>query len=144
MDDIKTLPYDWEFGHEEVALEVASYENNGSLYIGLCNKTEDGFLPFDDLTVNLWDNNFRERSNEAYIDHNFSQDKLRFIKQNKLGVVLPEVGYSGYCKFVRVAFDLERLKEFDMVGVQRYMSQGQIKITEAKKQKNKKRDHEER
>lgn len=25
MDEVKTLGFDWEFGHEELALEVASY-----------------------------------------------------------------------------------------------------------------------
>ena len=38
MDEVKTLGFDWEFGHEELALEVASYANNGCLYIGLHNK----------------------------------------------------------------------------------------------------------
>ena len=53
MDEVKTLGFDWEFGHEELALEVASYANNGCLYIGLHNKTEEGFEQFGDLTVNL-------------------------------------------------------------------------------------------
>lgn len=40
MDEVKTLGFDWEFGHEELALEVASYANNGCLYIGLHNKRD--------------------------------------------------------------------------------------------------------
>ena len=53
MDEVKTLGFDWEFGHEELALEVSSYADNGCLYIGLHNKTEEGFDHFGKLTVNL-------------------------------------------------------------------------------------------
>lgn len=144
MDEIKTLPYNWEFGQEEVALVVSSYENNGSLYVGLYYKVEDGFEPFDDLTANLRVNNLRGRSNAAFIDHNFSKDKLRFIKQNRLGKVLPEKGYSGFCEFSRVAFDLERLKEFDREGVERYMSEGPVQIEGTVKKRPKKREQAER
>lgn len=28
MDEVKTLGFDWEFGHEELALEVSSYADN--------------------------------------------------------------------------------------------------------------------
>lgn len=144
MDEIKTLPYNWEFGQEEVALVVSSYENNGSLYVGLYYKVEDGFEPFDDLTANLRVNNLRGRSNAAFIDHNFSKDKLRFIKQNRLGKVLPEKGYSGFCEFTRVAFDLERLKEFDRKGVERYLSEGPVQIEGTVKKRPKKREQAER
>lgn len=40
MDEIKTLGFDWEFGHEELSLQVSSYANNGCLYVGLYNKGE--------------------------------------------------------------------------------------------------------
>ena len=42
MDTNKTLGYDWEYGHEEVAIRVSSYRNNGNLYVGLCHR-EDGY-----------------------------------------------------------------------------------------------------
>ena len=53
MDEIKTLGFDWEFGHEELELEVSSYADNGCLYIGLHNKTEEGFDQFGKLTVSI-------------------------------------------------------------------------------------------
>ena len=143
MDEIKTLPFDWEFGQEEVALVVSSYADNGSLYVGLYCK-EDGFEPFGDLTVNLRENNLKGRSNAAFIDHDFSRDKLRFIKRHKLGTVLPEKGYSGFCEFSRVAFDLERLKEFDREGVERYLSEGPVQTEGAALKRPKKREQAER
>lgn len=144
MDEIKTLPFDWEFGQEEVALVVSSYGDNGSLYVGLYCKEEDGFEPFGDLTVNLRENNLKGRSNAAFIDHDFSRDKLRFIKRHKLGTVLPEKGYSGFCEFSRVAFDLERLKEFDREGVERYLSEGPVQTEGTVLKRPRKREQAER
>ena len=43
---------------------------------------------------------------------------LRFIKENKLGKVLPYQVQSGYGKYSAVAFDLEKLKAFDPKGVE--------------------------
>ena len=112
MDEIKTLGFDWEFGHEELALQVSSYANNGCLYIGLHNKTEEGFEQFGDLTVNLPISSMTPpKPNEAYIDNFLSKESLRFIKKHKLGVILPEIGFSGYCTYAKVAFDMERLRE---------------------------------
>lgn len=144
MDEMKTLPFDWEFGQEEVALVVSSYADNGSLYVGLYCKEEDGFEPFGDLTVNLRENNLKGRSNAAFIDHDFSRDKLRFIKLHKLGTVLPEKGYSGFCEFSRVAFDLERLKEFDREGVERYLSEGPVQTEGTVLKRPRKREQAER
>ena len=44
----------------------------------------------------------------------------RFIKENKLGKVLPYTVRSGYAQYAAVAFDLEKLKEFDPVGVSEF------------------------
>ncbi|MCC8102435.1 MAG: DUF4313 domain-containing protein, partial [Clostridiales bacterium] len=48
-----------------------------------------------------------------------------FIQKNKLGTVLPEVGYSGYGQYAKAAFDMDRLKKFDPIGVERHMKQYQ-------------------
>lgn len=119
MDEIKTLGFDWEFGHEELSLQVSSYANNGCLYVGLYNKGEEGFEPFGDLTVNLpMSSMIPPESNEAYISGSFSREKLQFIKKHELGVLLPEEGFSGYCTYAKVAFDMERLREFDPKGME--------------------------
>ena len=46
MDTNKTLGYDWEYGHEEVAIRVSSYRNNGNLYVGLCHREEGEWEDF--------------------------------------------------------------------------------------------------
>ena len=89
MEEPKTLSYDWQYGREELFLRVDSYMSDDNLYIGLYHM-EDGYPEsFADLTVNL---PFAPLGgiNEAYIDHNFSKEKLRFIKQHKLGTIRKE------------------------------------------------------
>ena len=145
MDEIKTLGFDWEFGHEELALEVSSYANNGCLYIGRHNKTEEGFDQFGNLTVNLpMSSMIPPEPNEAYIDHFLSKENLRFIKKHKLGVVLPEIGFSGYCAYAKVAFDMERLREFDPKGVEGYLQRRKELDAPKKETKPKKRKHEQK
>ena len=145
MDEIKTLGFDWEFGHEELALEVSSYANNGCLYIGLHNKTEEGFDQFGNLTVNLpMSSMIPPEPNEAYIDHFLSKENLRFIKKHKLGVVLPEIGFSGYFAYAKVAFDMERLREFDPKGVEGYLQRRKEQDAPKKETKPKKRKHEQK
>ena len=145
MDEIKTLVFDWEFGHEALALEVSSYANNGCLYIGLHNKTEEGFDQFGNLTVNLpMSSMIPPEPNEAYIDHFLSKENLRFIKKHKLGVVLPEIGFSGYCAYAKVAFDMERLREFDPKGVEGYLQRRKEQDAPKKETKPKKRKHEQK
>ena len=145
MDEIKTLGFDWEFGHEELALEVSSYANNGCLYIGLHNKTEEGFDQFGNLTVNLpMSSMIPPEPNEAYIDHFLSKENLRFIKKHKLGVVLPEIGFSDYCAYAKVAFDMERLREFDPKGVEGCLQRRKEQDAPKKETKPKKRKHEQK
>lgn len=117
---------------------VDSYMSDDNLYIGLYHM-EDGYPEsFADLTVNL---PFAPLGgiNEAYIDHNFSKEKLRFIKQHKLGTIQPDTASSGYCIFQRVAFDLKKLAELDPEGTKRFMERNGIRQRDVPKQKQKKK-----
>lgn len=134
-EEKKTLGYDWEFGHEELMIEVDAYRYENRLYIGLTHM-EDGIEEsIADLTVNLI--GMPVESNEAYIDAFASQSKLDFIRKHKLGNVLPEMGSSGMEKYHKVAFDLDRLAEFDTAGVERYRSLNEISETKQKQQTKK-------
>ena len=143
MEEPKTLIYDWQYGREELFLRVDSYMSDDNLYIGLYHM-EDGYPEsFADLTVNL---PFAPLGgiNEAYIDHNFSKEHLRFIRKYKLGRVLPETAVSGYCTFQKVAFDLKKLAEYDPQGTREFMECHGIQIEDAPKQKPKKRQRSQR
>lgn len=139
MEERKTLGYDWEFGHEELVLEVGAYSYGDRLYIGLLHKEDGQMESFADLTINLPYS--PAEPNEAYIDDFARQSKLKFIRKHKLGKVLPEEGYSGYGRYSKVAFDLERLAELDPKGVGEYRRLQEMSGQEPEKSK-KKRERE--
>ena len=112
----RKYPFKWEYGEETISLQLGMYANNQRLYIGMItHKQEDGAEPFADMTVNL--PGYSLDPGEAFISGDISKDLLRFIKENKLGKVLPYQVQSGYGKYSAVAFDLEKLKAFDPKGV---------------------------
>ena len=111
----KKVPFKWEYGEETISLQLGMYANNQRLYIGMITHTEDGAEAFADMTVNL--PGYSLDPGEAFISGDISKDLLRFIKENKLGKVLPYQVQSGYGKYSAVAFDLEKLKAFDPKGV---------------------------
>ena len=88
MKEFKTLGYDWECGHEDLLIRVLSYVDRKRLYIGLYKEEYGEWEPFGDLTVNLPREAVKE--NEAFIDHNYAESKLQFIRKYQLGKILPE------------------------------------------------------
>ncbi len=106
------LPFHGSYFDTDVTLRIDSYVQGYGLYIGL--DEEDG-SPLTDLTVNLPDSQLKQ--GQAYINHEMSEDFLRFIEQNYLGTVLPQHGFSGYCSYKAVDFDLDRLAELDPDGM---------------------------
>jgi hypothetical protein len=114
-----TLEYDGNLGKEQVRLLVKAYFHEKRLYIGLI-KGEDGEPGlFDDLTVNLPNENLKE--GEAFISDFDCKHKLQFIRKNRLGKVLQEIGHSGFCDYRKVQFDLKRLEELDPEGTREYI-----------------------
>jgi hypothetical protein len=137
MDTNKTLGYDWEYGHEEVAIRVSSYRNNGNLYVGLCHREEGEWEDFGDVTINL-PFSFLE-PNEAYITGDFTKDMIRFIKAHKLGKVLDETAKSGYGTYQKVAFDLARLAQYDREGVEEFCRQWGLDVPKKQNSKTEER-----
>lgn len=118
MSEQPILGYEWEMGHEEIKLEISTYYMGKGLYIGMLAKESGVWESFSDLTVNLPFE--RLKVNEAFIQDFCSEEKLEFIKRHKLGEILPERGYSGFCTYAKVAFDLKRLEELDPKGMKRF------------------------
>lgn len=137
IEGVKTVPFKWQLGEEIVSLHVGSYAYGDRLYIGMTSYGEDGPEPFADMTVNL--PAFSLEPNEAFITGDISKDLLEFIKENKLGKVLPYTVQQGYGRYSAVAFDLDKLKAFDEKGVDEYMKSHNIP---EKKPKKKSRDME--
>ena len=103
MNEEKKVPFKWEYGEETISLQLGMYANNQRLYIGMITHTEDGAEPFADMTVNL--SGYSLDPGEAFISGDISKDLLRFIKENKLGKVLPYQVQSGYGKYSAVVED---------------------------------------
>ena len=118
MEEKKIVPFKWELGEEKVSLEVGSYAYGDRLYIGVICHSEDGPEPFSDMTVNP--PAYSLEPNEAFINGDISKDLLAFIKENKLGKVLPYKVQSGYGRYSVVAFNLDKLREFDAKGVDEF------------------------
>ena len=120
-DELKTGIFRWDYEDTEIALYVASYQYGNRLYVEMFSRCEDGvdgWEPFDDLTVNL--PGYYLEPDEAYICADFSEDKINFITDYGLGEILPEKGHSGMEEYSLVKFNLEKLAEFDRVGVEKY------------------------
>lgn len=136
MDEKKEiLDYNWEFGKEKVRLSIDTYAYGGGIFIGLESCDENGvWEDFADLTVNL-PHEYTE-PDEAFINDFGSKDKIRFIKENKIGRIMRAKGHSGYCTYAKVAFDLNRLKELDPEGMERFYQVNPDLKPEEPKRKN--------
>ena len=129
-DELKTGTFRWDYEDTEIALYVASYQYGNRLYVEMFSRCEDGvdgWEPFDDLTVNL--PGYYLEPDEAYICADFSKDKLNFITDYGLGEILPEKGHSGMEEYSLVKFNLEKLAEFDRVGVEKYCASHGIDLS---------------
>lgn len=137
--DIQTLPFHNRFGNYNLALAVESYEDSGRLAVELfC--LEDGYPePYAMLTVNLLGETVKP--NEAFIkDFDENQGLLQFVLDNHLGTLCPEQGFSGLCSYPKIAFDMEKLKEFDRKGTEKYLHGAEKKQARTKaKHKRKER-----
>ncbi|MFQ9716537.1 MAG: DUF4313 domain-containing protein [Blautia sp.] len=122
MEQIKTLTYRWPQGSTEVLLDVGSYHYGSDLFIRLYQKTRRGWAFFATLTENP-ERPLKE--NEAFVD-SFQRDaKMAFIIKHGLGKALPEGYHLRGETYQAVAFDLDRLAEFDRDGVERFRKQYQ-------------------
>ena len=92
-----------------ISLRVGRYEQGEHLAIEMFDS--DG-IPFAKMTINI--PGFPLKNNEAFIDNTMITDNiLAFIHEQRLGEVrsIPGIDYKI------VAFDMERLAEFDSDGV---------------------------
>ena len=115
QNNIKTIPFKRAHGEEIVSLEVSRYNNNDRLYVGMTSYTAGYPEPFADITVNIVE--YPLEPNEAFINGDISQDAINFIIENKLGTLLPYTVQSGYGRYFSIAFDLDKLAEFDPDGI---------------------------
>ncbi len=103
--------------------------------MNLLHKEDGFFLPFAALTVNL--PKVPLQANEAFIkDFDENAGLLDFVLKNQLGTLRQgEEGYSNFCAYPKIAFDMEKLREFDPEGVEKYLCKSQQKKRSQKKER---------
>ena len=124
--DIKSVPFRSPYGEYELTVTVCSYAQNGRLAVNLLCKEEDYWEPYASLTVNLPQEPLQ--ANEAFIkDFDEITGLLDFVLKNRLGMLCPGRGRSGFCSYPKIAFDMEKLREFDQEGTEKYLRKTQQK-----------------
>ena len=113
----KQLPFEYFGKTTMVCLHVGCYEPSGRLAVEMLYEGLYGLEPFARLTVNL-PVSAPLGANEAFIDNTLIGDYiLKFIRENSLGRELT-VPYEGY---KAVAFNMDKLYEYDPDGVTKFM-----------------------
>ena len=103
MIDVKT---NWAT-YKDCFVRIEKYSYNDSLAISLWNH-EDG--PIANLTVCLV-NEPLDGENSAYVDTNNCPWAMDLIEEYGLGEFWGEYGFSEYCYYPLVYFDMEKLEE---------------------------------
>lgn len=116
MSEEKMVTYHGAYEHQEVTLKVETYTEGHHLAVVMYTKEGGRLELYSDVTVNL--PGYFLKPNEAFITDFTSKDLLTFIQQYQLGKVLPGKGHSGFCTYAKVAFDLDKLAEYDPKGVE--------------------------
>ena len=102
-------------------IKVYDYVNGNRLAIFLTDDKGD----FSDITVNLTDTIIND-IDEGFINSNFDTENGRkFIdKLKEIGIISYSYGFINYNmgSYELVKFDLDKLKEYDKVGVNKYIN----------------------
>lgn len=103
-----------------ITFKLATYVENGNLYVGLlCH--DDGYpMPWQNLTVNL---SVPCKPNRAFIDtNNNGNEIIDWLEQNGLGFCTGNLMPSGWCVYPEFEFNMEKLMEHVTEDIRKEMS----------------------
>lgn len=108
-----------KYGKEHpMTFELASYAENGNLYVGLITHEEGYPEPWQNLTVNL---SRRCEDNRAFIDTNNNGNAIvNWLLENNLGHLTGRMANSGFCTYPEFEFNMETLLQYVMEGDNEY------------------------
>lgn len=116
---MKTFDFERNGNTYKMKLEIRTY-SNGNLALAMHVHTEDGWEPWNILTVNL---HFSLNKNVAYIDtNNNGESILAWIIRNKLAVPTGKTARNGYCTYPQYKFRETALREIDPEGYEKYLA----------------------
>lgn len=97
----------------EIEVYRTTYLHGGGLAITLDYYEFECWLPFGVLTVNLED--YPTAGNNAFVDtNNFGPEIIDWIIENDLGTLTGRIGYSGYCEYPEVEFNVDKIKQSEV------------------------------
>lgn len=104
-----------KFKENEIFLQVSQYRNNGNLAILAYTEEE----PYGDITINL--SGFSVDEDEGFINAITKDSGLeqKLIKEGIIKEIITTVQYN-MGKYDLVVFDIEKLKEYDLKGIEEY------------------------
>ena len=92
-----------------MTFDLASYVENGNLYVGLVTNEEGYPEPWSNLTVNLSVNCDKDC---GYIDtNNNGTEIVEWLITNKLGRLTGKMRTSGWCIYPEFKFNMEKLMQ---------------------------------
>lgn len=108
MTGSKTFDVVTRFGTEKnCSLSVGRYADNDHIAIQIW--CADG--PYATLTVNLPETK-KHPKNFAYVDVNNFPQAIELIKRLKIGKLVKQFGYSGFCAYPLFAFDEDKVHDY--------------------------------
>lgn len=104
-----------KFKENELFFQVTQYKNDGNLAILAYTEEE----PYGDITTNL--SGYFVDEDEGFINSITKDSGLeqKLIKEGIIKEVITTVDYN-MGKYDLVVFDIEKLKEYDPIGVKKY------------------------
>ena len=91
----------------QMTFKLASYAENGNLYVGLIMHDEGYPEPWSNLTVNL---SVPCKANCAFIDtNNNGNEIIAWLEENGLGFYTGNLMPSGWCVYPEFEFNMEKL-----------------------------------
>lgn len=97
-----------KYGKTNLCLILASYKNNGNLYVGL--KTKSG-EDYSDLTINIPMYMF-ETDNEIIINNDNSNELIETLEDLNILTDTFKYAYSGYARYKVMNFNKEVAKKY--------------------------------
>lgn len=103
---LKLMSWDKEYN---VCFYLDKYSHLDNIYVGLYFLNEGSFEPYSNITVNL-DNKIPE--GHGYLDvNNIDQGIINWLVENAFISEPISYGFSGYCVYPLVKFNLDKIKE---------------------------------
>ena len=107
---MKTLKYYKRGKLHDISFRLATYAENGNLYVGMLSHDEGYAEPWSDLSVNL---SMKRKPNCAFIDvNNNGEEIIDWLCSYGLTTETGMMKYNELCIYPEVEFNMDKLMEY--------------------------------